>query len=169
MPSMSQATLPVINQLLGALDRIFDKAAAHCEARKIDPSVLLGSRLFPDMFPLTRQVQIACDFAKGAAARLAGREVPSWPDNEASIADVKARIKKTLDFVNGIPASEIDGSEEKVLKIKLGRNAPETDMSGQVYLSSVVMPNFHFHCATAYAILRHNGIEVGKGDYLGRV
>lgn len=168
MSSMNQIGLATINQTLVALDRILDKLAAHCEAKKIDEAVFLAARLYPDMFPLSRQVQIACDFAKGAAARLAGQEVPSWADEEKTIADLKARITKTADFVKSIPAEALKGSDDKVLKIKLGRNAPETEMPGKAYLAGVVLPNFFFHATTVYAILRHNGVEIGKSDFLNR-
>ncbi|MGL5448689.1 MAG: DUF1993 domain-containing protein, partial [Rhabdaerophilum sp.] len=115
MPTMSQMTKPVFNQMLGALDRILDKLAAHCEAKKIEPSVFLNMRLAPDMFAFTRQVQIACDFAKGATARLAGRENPSWADTETSIGELKERIAKTLAFVNAVPDGELDGSETRTI------------------------------------------------------
>lgn len=166
--SMNAVGLATIHQTLNALDAILGKLAAHCEAKKIDEAVFLGARLYPDMFPLSRQIQIACDFAKGASARLAGIEVPSWSDDEKTIADLKARIAKTADFIKAIPAATFGGSDEKVVKIKLGRNAPETEMAGKTYLASVVLPNFFFHAAAAYAILRHNGVELGKGDFLHR-
>lgn len=168
MSSMNQIGLATFEQTLSALDRILGKLAAHCEAKKIDEAVFVSARLYPDMFPLARQVQIACDFAKGAAARLSGAEVPGWADDEKSIADLRARVVKTRDYVKGIPASAYAGSDERLLKIKLGRNAPETDMAGKDYLAKVVLPNFYFHAATAYAILRHNGLEVGKNDFLNR-
>ena len=167
MPSMSQIALPVFNQMLGALDAILDRLAGHCEAKGIDPAVFLQSRLYPDMFPFTRQVQIGCDFAKGCAARLAGEAVPSWPDDETTIPALKARIAKTLAYANEKGAA-MDGKEAAVLRIKLGRNAPETEISGLDYLTRVVLPNFYFHVTTAYAILRHNGVEIGKSQYLGR-
>ncbi len=168
MSSMNQIGLATLNQTLTALDRILDKLAAHAEAKKIDESVFLTSRLSPDMFPFTRQIQIACDFAKGAAARLAGQEVPAWADDEKSIADLKARIAKTAAFIKAISADAFKGSDDKTLKIKLGRNAPETDMAGKDYLAKVVLPNFYFHATAAYALLRHNGVELGKGDFLNR-
>lgn len=168
MSSMNQIGLSTFNQTLDALDRILDKLAAHCEAKKIDEAVFLSARLFPDMFALPRQIQVACDFAKGAAARLSGAEVPSWPDDEKTIADLKARIAKTRSYVNGIAASAFAGSDDKALKIKLGRNAPETDMSGKDYFAKVVLPNFYFHASMVYAILRNNGVEIGKNDFLNR-
>ena len=166
MPSMSQATLPALNQGLKALDKMLEKLAAHCQSRSIDANAFLGARLFPDMFPMTRQIQIACDFAKGAAARLSGRENPSWEDKEASIEEVRARIAKTLDFINAIPASEIDGSEQKTITIKV--RGTEMSFPGETYLAHVVLPNFYFHLTTAYALMRHNGLDVGKNDFLGR-
>lgn len=168
MPTMSQTTQAVFSQMLGALDRILDRLAAHCEARKIDQSVFLTMRLSPDMFSFTRQVQVACDFAKGCTARLAGQEVPSWADEEATIADLKARIARTLAFIASVPAAAIDGTEAKVIRIKLGRNAPETEMAGADYALQVALPNFYFHVTAAYAILRHAGLEIGKGNFLGR-
>ncbi len=168
MSSMNQIGLATITQTLAALDKLLDKLAAHCEAKKIDEAVFLAARLYPDMFAFSRQVQIACDFAKGGAARLAGQEVPSWPDEEKTILDLKARIAKTADFVKSIPAEAFKGSDERVIRIKLGRNAPETEMAGKAYLASVVLPNFFFHATTVYAILRHNGVEIGKSDFLNR-
>jgi hypothetical protein len=163
--SMYSAAVPMMKTLLTALSANLDKAAAFAEAKKVDPAVLLGSRLAPDMFALTRQVQIACDMARGGALRLAGREVPSLPDTEASIADLKARIATTLSVIEGIPASEIDGSEEREVVLKM--RAGEMSFTGQRYLIGFVIPNLTFHCATAYNILRHNGVEVGKRDFLG--
>lgn len=168
MSSMNQIGLATLLQTLSALDKILDKLAAHATAKKIDESIYLTARLAPDMFPFTRQIQIACDFAKGAAARLAGQEVPSWADEEKTIADLKARIAKTADFIKAIPAETFKGSDDRILKIKLGRNAPETDMPGKAYLANVVLPNFYFHATTAYALLRHNGVELGKTDFLNR-
>lgn len=168
MPSMTETGPDIFRKMLVALDKILDKLAKHCEERKIEPSAFLQARLYPDMFAFARQVQIACDFAKGAAARLSGQPVPSWPDDEADIAALKARIAKTLDFIASAPAELVDASENKVLMIKLGRNAPETELPGKVYLLKVALPNFYFHVTMAYAILRHNGVEIGKFDYLDR-
>lgn len=166
MPTMSQMTKPAFVQTLGALDRILDKLTAHCEAKKIDPSIFLGMRLYPDMFAFTRQVQIACDFSKGAVARLSGRENPSWSDTEASIPELKERIAKTLAFIQTIPDAELDGTEGKTITMKVRG----TDMSwpGATYLAQVVLPNVYFHAATAYGILRQGGVELGKNDFLGR-
>jgi hypothetical protein len=166
MPAMSQMTKPAFSQMLGALDRILDKLAAHCEAKKIDPAVFLNMRLYPDMFPFARQVQIACDFAKGASARLSGRENPSWSDHEASVPELKERITKTLAFIHGIPDQEFEGSETRTITMKI--RGQEMSWPGAVYLAHVVLPNFYFHLSTAYAILRHGGVDLGKNDFLGR-
>ena len=163
--SMYQASVPAMLHTLGALSAILDKAEAHCTARKIDPAVILGARLYPDMFTMTRQVQIVCDFAKGASARLAGMDVPGWPDNEATFAEVKARIAKTVDFVKAIAPASIDGSEARDISMKVG--GQDTKFKGQDYLTGFVLPNFYFHAATAYGILRHSGVELGKRDFLG--
>jgi uncharacterized protein len=165
--SMSEASVPAFDQTLTALAAVLDKAEGHCAARKIDPAVLLGARLFPDMFPLSRQVQIACDFAKGTAARLAGQEVPSWPDEEQTFAELKARIDKTLAFVKSVPAARIDGSEGRAITLKAGPR--ELSFKGQDYLVGFALPNFYFHATTAYALLRHNGVELGKRDFLGGI
>lgn len=165
--SMYQASVPAFVQMLNALSGVLDKAEAHATARKIDPSVLLGARLFPDMFPLTRQVQIACDFAKGASARLAGVDVPSYEDNEKTFAELRARITRTIAFVQSLEAAQIDGSEGRDVAIKIAGN-PVT-FKGQAYLVGFALPNFYFHLTTAYAILRHNGIELSKRDFVGQV
>ncbi len=163
--SMYQASVPAMLHTLAALTAILDKAEAHCAAKKIDPAVLLGARLYPDMFALTRQVLIVCDFAKGTSARLAGIDVPSWPDNEVSFADVKARIAKTVEFVKAIKPASIEGSEARDITMKVG--GQEMKWKGQDYLTGFALPNFYFHAATAYGILRHNGVELGKRDFLG--
>lgn len=168
MSSMNQIGLATLNQTLSALDKILDKLAAHCAAKSIDESVFVTGRLFPDMFAFSRQIQIACDFAKGAAARLAGQDVPAWVDDEKTIADLKGRIHKTQAFIAAISPDAFKGSDERIVKIKLGRNAPETEMPGKTYLANVVLPNFYFHATTAYALLRHGGVEVGKTDFLNR-
>jgi hypothetical protein len=165
--SMYQASAPRFANTLKNLAAILDKAQAHAEARKIDAGVLLGARLFPDMFPLARQVQIACDTAKGAMARLAGVEIPKHEDTEKTVAELKERIDKTLAFVEGFKAAQIDGTEEKALTIKLGQR--EVNWKGMQYLLGFALPNFYFHAATAYDILRHNGVELGKRDFIGNV
>ena len=162
--SMYRASAPVFLQMLPCLSALLDKAAAFAEAKKIEPSVLLTARLAPDMFTLTRQVQIACDFAKGTIARLAGETPPKYEDSEATIPELKARIAKTLDFIKTFKPAQIDGSEEKQISIQLG---PETrTFAGEFYLVGFALPNFYFHMTTAYAILRHNGVELGKRDYM---
>ncbi len=163
--SMYQASVPVFQKTLGNLKTILKKGEEHCAAKKIDPSVMLNSRLFPDMFALTRQVQIAADVAKGACCRLAGKEVVSFEDKETTFADLYARIDRTLELVNAAKAAEIDGSEGRDITIKPGGR--EMTFKGQTYLLNWVMPNFFFHVTTTYAILRHNGVEIGKMDFLG--
>ncbi len=165
--SMYSASVPMINQLLGALSANLDKAAAFAEAKKVDPSVLVNDRLAPDMFPLSRQVQIATDMAKGGIARLAGVEIPAYEDNEKTIDELKARIAKTLAFIATIPASAIDGSEEKTIVLKM--RAGEMSFTGLKYLIGWVIPNMTFHCTTTYNILRHNGVDIGKKDFLGGI
>jgi len=163
--SMHQACVPPAVRTLRALSTILSKAQAHCEARSIDPQALLQSRIFPDMFPLTRQVQIACDMVKGGAARLSGVEIPSFPDTETTFAELQARIDKTIAFIESVPAAQIDGSEGRHIRIPLRDRTVEFD--GQTYLTTWVLPNFHFHVTTAYNLLRHGGVEIGKRDFLG--
>lgn len=162
--SMYQASVPVFQRTLGALDKILDKAAAYAAERKIDPATLLGARLYPDMFPLSRQVQIATDHAKGASARLAGAPVPSFEDNEKTFAELKARIGKTLDFIGTFKPAQIDGSEGRDISLKAGPR--ELTFKGQDYLLFFALPNFYFHATTAFGILRHNGASIGKLDFL---
>lgn len=163
--SMYQASVPVFQRTLTSLSVILEKGLAFAEARKIEPQVLLQSRLAPDMFPLVRQVQIASDTAKGAGARLAGIDIPSFPDEEATFADLQARVTKTLDFLNGIHSTQIDGSDDRTVILKT--HTGEVTFTGQSYLLFFALPNFFFHVTAAYAILRHNGVEIGKLDYLG--
>jgi hypothetical protein len=165
--SMYQISVPVFVHLLNSLSTFLDKAGKHAEARKIDPTVLVNARLFPDMFALVRQVQICCDSAKGCVARLAGAEVPNWPDAETSFAELQARIARTIEFVQAFPEAQLDGSEDRPIHIKL--RSRELNMSGRDYLLTFAQPNFYFHLTAAYAILRHNGVELGKADYLGGV
>jgi hypothetical protein len=165
--SIYQVAVPPFVQGLGALLAVLAKAEAFAGARKFDPALLLSARLAPDMFPLSRQVQIACDFAKSTAARLAGVEVPSWKDDEKTIADLRGRIAKTLDYVRSFKPGQIDGSEERDVTITLV-GKPVT-LKGQPYLVHFVLPNFYFHCTAAYTILRHNGVELGKRDFMGSV
>jgi len=163
--SMYSASVPVLKRALTALAHVLRKGAADAEARKIDPSVFLTARLAPNMFALTRQVQIASDAAKGCAARLAGVEAPKFEDTEASFDELQARIAKTIDFLDSVSAEAIDGSEERVISFKAG--PAELNFSGHDYLLTWVFPNFYFHITTAYDILRHNGVDVGKRDFLG--
>jgi len=163
--SMSQASQPVFLQMLNSLSANLDKAAAYAKTKGIDPSVLVSARLAPDMFPLSRQVQIATDHAKGATARLSGRDNPKYEDSESTLDELKARIAKTIAFVTSVPAGEIDGSEEKDVTLTIG-GQPRT-LKGQRYLIHNALPNFFFHVTTAYDILRHNGVDVGKRDYMG--
>ena len=163
--SMYQASVPVFIQGLTGLGGVIDKAAAHAAERNIDPAALLQARLYPDMFPFARQVQIATDFAKGGAARLAGVEFPAYEDSETSFEELKARVDKTIAFLRTLDAAQIDGSEER--DISLVRRGETSIVKGQAYLLEQAMPNFYFHITTAYAILRHNGVEVGKRVFLG--
>jgi len=163
--TLYQASIPVFVRMLDNLSTILDKAAAHAEAKKIDPAVFINARLAPDMFPLSRQVQIATDMVKGCAARLAGIEVPRYEDNETTFAELQARIDKTKAFLQSVNASQIDGSEERPITLKFGSR--ELSFLGQAYLLDFVLPNFHFHLSMTYAILRHNGVEIGKKDYIG--
>jgi hypothetical protein len=164
--SMYQASVPVFIRMLGNLATILEKADAHAEAKKIDPAVLVASRLYPDMFPLSKQVQIASDAAKGGAARLAQAEPPAYEDNEATLADLVARVRKTIAYLETLKPGQIDGSEERTVTWKT-RTATKS-MQGMPYLLNHVMPNLYFHITTTYAILRHNGVEIGKGDFLGK-
>ena len=164
--SMYQASVPVFKQMLGGLSGVLAKAEAHATARKIEPAVLLQARLYPDMFALLRQVQVACDFAKSVSARIAGVDVPSFEDKEESFADLQARIAKTLAFVDSLNAAQIDGSEERRIVTQAG-TPKEKIFSGQSYLFNYRLPHFYFHTTTAYAILRHNGVEIGKKDFIG--
>jgi len=163
--SMYQISIPVFARALNNLAAILNKAVAHAEAKKIDPSVLINYRLAPDMLPLSRQVQIASDAAKGCAARLAGVEVPSFADTETTFPELQERIAKTLAFLNTVNAAQIDGSESRTVTIQL--RGKDVQFLGLAYLTSFVLPNLYFHVTTAYAILRHNGVELGKADYLG--
>ena len=166
--SMSNASIPVFEIGLNALSVILDKAEAHAEAKKIDPTVLLNARLFPDMFPLTRQVQIACDQAKNGAARLAGLEPPKHEDNEKTFAELKARIAKALAYVKTLDAKAIDVATDRQVTFPLGPNN-KGHMKGADYLNHFAVPNFYFHLTTAYDILRHCGVEIGKRDFLGAI
>jgi len=163
--SMHSASVPVFTRMLGNLLTWLDKAEAHAAARKFEPSVYLASRLAPDMLPFTRQIQIACDNAKLGVARLAGVEAPKFEDNEASFTELRERVRKTLDYVQSVPAAQIDGTEDK--DVTVPRRDGTMTLKGEQYLKHWVLPNFYFHVTTAYALLRHNGVDLGKGDYLG--
>ena len=164
--SMYQASAPRFVNILTNLSAILDKAQAHVDARKIDPAALTTYRLFPDMHPMTRQVQIACDAAKGAVARLAGVESPKHEDTEQTLTELKARIAKTIEFIKSIKPAQIDGSEDKAIKITFPSGATR-EFTGQSLLLTNALPNFYFHCTTAYDILRQCGIELGKRDFMG--
>jgi uncharacterized protein len=163
--SMYAASVPVFQHMLRNLSHVLEKGEANAQARKFDPSVLTTARLAPDMLPFTRQVLIACDGAKNGVARIAGVEPPKFEDNEASFAELKARIQKTLDFLETVPAAKLEGTEDKDITFPAGRDTTKT-MKAQAYLTTWVLPNFFFHVTTAYAILRHNGVDLGKTDYL---
>jgi hypothetical protein len=163
--SMYQASAPRFAHTLRNLSAILDKAQAHAEAKKLEPNVLGGQRLIADMFPLARQVQIACDTAKGAVARLAGVEIPQHADTEQTIPELKARIARVLDFIESVPAAKIDGSDEREVVMKM--RGQDMKFQGFQYLVGHALPNFYFHVTTAYNILRSNGVEIGKRDYIG--
>jgi hypothetical protein len=163
--SMYQASVPRFVNILGNLSKILDKAQAHIDAKKIADATLTGDRLFPDMLPLTAQVQIACDTAKGVIAKLSGVDAPAFEDKETTLAELKARIAKTVTFIQSVPAEKIDGTEDKAIVTKRGDK--ETHYTGMQFLLGHAVPNFYFHVSTTYNILRHNGVEIGKRDYLG--
>lgn len=166
--SMSNASIPAFEIGLNALSALLDKAEAHAEAKRIDPTVLLSARLFPDMFALTRQVQSACDQAKNGGARLAGIDPPRYEDNEKTIAELRTRIAKTVAFVKALDAKRIDAAADREITFPLGPNN-KGHMRGVDYLNHFVVPNFYFHLTTAYDILRHCGVEIGKRDFLGAI
>jgi uncharacterized protein len=163
--SMHSASVPIFTRMLGNLAHWLDKAEAHAAAKKFDTGVYLAARLAPDMLPFTRQVQIACDAAKFGVARLAGIEAPKFEDNEASFAELRERIAKTLAFIASVPAAQVDGSEARDVVVPR-RDGPIT-VKGEAFLKTMALPNFFFHLTMAYALLRHNGVDVGKGDFLG--
>ncbi|MEN3384486.1 MAG: uncharacterized protein V7608_4530 [Hyphomicrobiales bacterium] len=164
--SMSSVALQSFESTLSALSKILDKVAAHCEAKKIDPAVLLGMRLYPDMLPLTKQVQLASDFAKNTIGRLTG-EPPKFPDEEKTIAELKARLAKTLDYIKSVTPAQIDAAADKDVTFPIGPQQTMT-LKGADYLIGFALPNFYFHASTAYDIFRHAGVEIGKRDFLGR-
>jgi hypothetical protein len=165
--SMYAMSVPVFVKTLGNLSSILDKAATYAQAKKIDPGVLLAARLFPDMFALAKQVQVACDFAKGAVARLAGVEPPKDDDSERTFDELKARIARTIEYVSGFGEQQFEGADEREVVLKI-RDRTLT-YRGLPYLAHVALPNFFFHVVTAYDILRHNGVELGKRDFIGQV
>lgn len=165
--SMYQASVPMFVHTLKNLRAILEKGLAYAETRKFDPNVLAGSRLFPDMLPFSRQIQIASDAAKGAAARLAGIDPPKFEDTETTLPELIARIDKTIDFLKSVQPAQIDGSEEREITVKTPR--AEFNFTGAIFLRHWAIPNFFFHVTTAYNLLRHAGVEIGKADYLGRV
>ena len=162
--SMSSASLPVFIRMLSNARTWLDKAAVDAETRHYDPSVLIASRLAPDMFAFARQLQIATDGAKGCVARLAGVDIPAFADTESTLPELQARLDKTLDFIRSIDAAKIDGTEDKEIVLKSPRG--DRTFRGEDYLKHYVLPNFYFHLTTAYAILRHNGVNLGKTDFL---
>jgi hypothetical protein len=165
---LSAIAVPTFEQVIGSLTAILDKAAAHAAAKKIDPAVLIGSRLAPDMYPLSRQVQLVSDFAKGVAARLGGVEMPRYADDETTIDALKARLAKTLAFVRSIDPAAIDAAADKDVSFPAGPDRTRT-LKGSVYFLHYALPQFYFHATTAYDILRHNGIEIGKRDFIGQI
>jgi uncharacterized protein len=164
--SMYKVSVPVFLQFLTSLSAMLDKAAAFAEAKKVEPAVLLNTRLAPDMFPLLRQVRAATDHAINACGRLAGADLPSFANTEATIPELKDRIAKTIDFLKGLKPAQIDGSEDKAIKITFPSGATR-EFTGQSLLLTNALPNFYFHCTTAYDILRQCGIELGKRDFMG--
>jgi uncharacterized protein len=165
--SMYQASVPVLLHGLTAFEAILDKAAAHAEAKKIDPAVFIQARLAPDMFPFARQLQIATDMAKGGVARLGGADPVRMADTETTFEELKARLAKTREIIGGFTPDQIDGSEDKEIVLQVGPNT--MTFKGQPYLTTFVLPNFYFHLTAAYAILRHNGVELSKRDFLGGI
>jgi hypothetical protein len=163
---MYAASVPVYQRQLGAIAKVLEKGAAWAAAKKVDEAVLGATRLTPDMFPFTRQVQIACRFAEESTARLAGVEVPKAPENaEKTLGELKARVEAVLAYLKGFKAGQVDGSEERPIELTIGGNPVK--FTGQHYLEHIAMPNFYFHCTTTYAILRQCGVEIGKRDFLG--
>lgn len=165
--SMYNASIPVMIKMLGNLEAIVDKAITHAATRKVDDAAFVDARLFPDMFTFARQIRIATDMSKGAGARLAGIDMPKFDDNEKSLPELKARVRKGIDFLKTLSAAQIDGTEDKAITITVGGNT--LNFNGLDYLNHWVLPNFYFHVATAYNLLRHGGVEIGKMDFLGKV
>jgi uncharacterized protein len=164
--SFYDATVPAYLQILSSLSGLLSKAEAYCETKKIDPSVLLGARLYPDMFPFTKQVQTVCDYAAKGCARLTGSEVPNSPDTEKSFAELRQRIATTIDYIKTFKPAQFEGAESRDITFGVGSGKTET-LKGQTFISAFSFPNFYFHAAIAHGILRHNGVEIGKRDFLG--
>jgi uncharacterized protein len=164
---MYTSSIPVFRQMLGALAAILAKAEAHAAEKALEPTALTQARLFPDMFPLSRQVQIACDFARGVSARLADAEIPKFADDEQTLAQLRDLIGRTIGFIDGLAAARFEGSAQRDIVIRLG-TPKERRFSGQAYLLGYGLPQFFFHVTTAYALLRHNGVDIGKRDYMGQ-
>ena len=164
--SFHDSAVPAYLQTLHSLSNVLKKAEDHASAKKIEPAALLGARLFPDMLPLTRQVQLMCDFAAKGCARLTHSEVPSTPDTETSFAELKQRLAKTIDYVKSFKPEQFEGADTKDVTFPAGPDKSIT-MKGQQFLSAFSLPNFYFHCATAHGLLRHNGVEIGKRDFMG--
>lgn len=165
--SMHSASAPVFVRMFENLGRWLEKAEAHAQAKKFDPAVFLTARLAPDMLPLPKQVQIASDAAKFCMARLAGIDAPAWEDNEASLAELRERVRKTIEFIRSVAPAQVDGSDDK--DIVVPRRDGAITLKGEFYLKHFALPNFYFHVTTTYALLRHNGVELGKMDYLGAI
>lgn len=165
--SFYDSTVPAYLQMLSSLTGLLAKAEAHCEAKKIQPEVLLNARLYPDMLPFTRQIQLACDYAAKGCARLSHSEVPSTPDTETSFAELRQRLSKTIDYLKTFKSAQFEGGDAKDVSFPSGPNATTT-LKGQEFVNRVSFPNFYFHAAIAHGILRHNGVEIGKRDYLGK-
>ncbi len=165
--SLYDVSVPAMINTMESIVAIIDKAAAHCAAKKIDPSVLINYRLAADMLPFSRQIQIMTDGAKGMGARLTGTDIPSYADTETTFDELKARIAKTVAFLKGLKREQFDGAGTRDISLKAGPN--ELKFKGDAYLTTFVLPNFHFHATTAYAILRHAGVDIGKRDFLGKI
>jgi uncharacterized protein len=166
MSHLYQSSVPAFTHLLSALSKILDRAKAFADEKKFDETVLLNARLAPDMFPFSRQVQVSCDFAKGCGARLAGVDILKFDDTEKTLDELKARIQKTIEFLHGIEKSKFDGAENRDVTVRV--SGEEKQVNAAIYARDIAMPNFYFHLTTSYAILRHNGVAIGKNDFLGR-
>jgi hypothetical protein len=164
--SFYEASVPAYLQILGSLSGILTKAEAHCAAKNIQPEVLLGSRLYPDMLPLSKQIQLVCDFAAKGCARITQSEVPSVPDTEKTFGELKQRLANTVDYVKAFKPAQFDGADAREVTFPVGPSNSMT-LSGQQFLNRFSFPNFYFHATTAHGILRHNGVEIGKRDFLG--